>query len=314
MKPLHVITCVTNPMRFRSRIQLYREFAKRVADAGAILTTVEIAFGDRPFMVTERDNPWHVQLRTRHELWHKENALNLGIQNAIQQDPCAEYLAWIDADVQFSRADWVEETIHQLQHFDFVQMFSHAVDLGPDQQPLQTHVGFAYAYFNQLKVKDAYDYCRGWHPGYAWAARRDALDKVGGLIDFAILGAADKHMGMGLIGCIQNSFMAAKGKLTSPYVRELLEWQARAEKHIRRNVGYVPQTLQHFWHGRKKDRKYVERWNVLISNGYNPDVDLRRDTQGLWCLNDTEDPRQRNLRDGIKRYFRQRNEDSIDLA
>jgi hypothetical protein len=313
MRPdlLHVITAISNPMRFRSRYELYRAFAKRVLDAGARLTTVEIAYGDRPFEVTKRDHPWHVQLRTREELWHKENMLNLGINHAIQMDPECKYVAWVDADVQFARPDWAEETVHQLQHYDFVQMFSHAQDVGPNYEPMQQHMGFGYAYATGQVVRDAYDYCKGWHPGYAWAARRDALDKVGGLIDWGILGAGDKHMAMALVGQVQNSFRAAKGGLSQAYIRNLCEWQARAEKHIRRNLGYVPGQLTHFWHGSKKNRKYMERWQILTKNAYNHDVDLRRDSQGVLCLNDTDCARQRRLRDQIRGYFRTRNEDCI---
>jgi hypothetical protein len=40
---------------------------------------VELAFGNRPFEVTDPDNPRHVQVRSGHELWHKENLVNLGV-------------------------------------------------------------------------------------------------------------------------------------------------------------------------------------------------------------------------------------------
>lgn len=312
MRPdlLHVVTAVSNPMRFRSRYDLYRAFEKRVVDAGATLTTVEVAFGDRPYEVTERDNPWHVQLRTREELWHKENMLNLGIQHAIQMNPCAKYFAWVDADVQFARHDWATETVQQLQHYDFVQMFSHAQDVGPNFEPLQQHEGFAYAYGNGMNVRHGYDYCKHYHPGYAWAARRDALDRVGGLIDWAILGSADAHMAMCLIGKIGS---IDRRLISAAYFRELMEWQSRAERHIRHNLGYVPGQLTHFWHGKKANRRYRQRWDILTESRFDPDTDLRRDSQGLWALNDTDDPRQRTLRDGIRGYFRCRNEDDISV-
>jgi hypothetical protein len=315
---LHVVTAVSNPVRFRSRYALYRDFAKRVADAGATLTTVELAFGERPFEVTRRDEPRHLQLRTRDELWHKENLLNLGIAHAIQLDPDARYVAWVDADVQFARADWAAETVQQLQHYDVVQMFSHAQDVGPNYEPLQPHVGFAYAYCAGLAGSARAgaagyggDYCRHFHPGYAWAARREALDRVGGLIDWAVLGSADAHMATALVGRVRAS---CRRPVSRAYLRELLDWQRRAERHLRRNVGYVPGQLTHFWHGKKRDRRYVDRWAILARHRFDPDGDLRRDSQGLLALNDTDDPRQRELRDDVRRYFRSRNEDSVDLA
>ena len=121
---LHVMTVLSNPPRFRSRYNLYREYAKRVLDSSAILHTCEIAFGQRHFEITDPGNPHHLQLRTKHELWHKENGLNLLIANARRLYPEMRYVAWIDADIQFARPDFAQETLHQLQHYDFVQMKS----------------------------------------------------------------------------------------------------------------------------------------------------------------------------------------------
>lgn len=297
---LYVVTPIINPCRYQSRYKLYQDFCKMVADAGAILFTVEVAFGNRPFVVTEEGNPRHVQLRTWSELWHKENQINLGIQR-LPQD--WEYVAWIDADVSFARPDWVRETIHQLQHYHVVQMFSVAHDLGPNHDAFQKHYGFAYSYLNNLKGNKDYS---NWHPGFAWAARRGAINDLGGLIDYAILGAADRHMAFSLIG---RGKATIHSKLQGGYAQELGLWEERAEKYVRRNIGYVPGLLCHYWHGKKRDRRYRERWEVLVRNNYDPDLDLKRDWQGLYQLTD----RNIQLRDDLRDYFRSRNEDSIDL-
>src|SRR5229473_1294403 len=105
MKELHIITAISNPCRYRTRYDLYRRFAKYVAESGARLTTVEAAFGERDFAITEPGRPDHVQLRTSHEIWHKENLINIGITR-LPAD--WEYVAWVDADVAFARPDWVE--------------------------------------------------------------------------------------------------------------------------------------------------------------------------------------------------------------
>lgn len=297
---LYVVTPIINPCRYNSRYKLYRDFEKMVNDSGAILHTVEVAFGNRPHIITEKDNPRHVQLRTSTEVWHKENMINL----AIAELPVDwEYVAWIDADVSFARHDWVSETINQLQHYSVVQMFSVAHDLTPDHEAFQRHYGFAYSYWNNLKGNKDYS---NWHPGFAWAARRDAIDHLGGLIDYAILGAGDRHMAFGLIGRMKETIPS---KMSGGYAQELLLWEERAEKNIRRNVGYVPGLLLHHWHGKKRDRRYRERWEILVSNNYDPDLDLKKDWQGLWQLSD----RSMELRDDIRRYFRSRNEDSIDF-
>src|SRR4051812_17323789 len=117
---LHVVTAISNPERFRSRYNLYKNFEKHVTDAGGELTTVELAFGNRPYVITDANNPKDVQVRTSCQIWHKENLLNLGISRLPRN---WEYVAWVDADIMFARPDWVEETLHQLQHFHVVQMF-----------------------------------------------------------------------------------------------------------------------------------------------------------------------------------------------
>jgi len=301
--PLQVVTVVSNPIRFASRYNLYQAFEKQVADAGAVLTTIEVAFGDRPFEITQKHNPRHIQLRSFFELWHKENALNVAIEYLSQETPDWNKVAWIDADVHFMRPDWVQETIQQLEHYMFVQMFSHAIDLGPTFEPLQIHKGFVFSHHNNLETGLDYE---KWHPGYAWAARREALDYVGGLIDHAILGSADRHMAAALIGKVEMSYNA---DLHYNYIRPLQIWQDRAERYIMRDIGYVPGTIAHYWHGKKRDRGYSSRWNILIDEQFDPTLDLKKDVQALWQLTD----RNISLRDKIRAYFRSRNEDSIDL-
>lgn len=297
---LHIVTAISNPCRYASRYHLYNHFAKMVKDAGGNLITVELAFGNRPWVVTSSDNENHVQLRSSHELWHKENMLNVGIQR-LPQD--WEYVAWVDADVHFARPDWIVETLNQLQHHKVVQMFATAQDLGPYYEPLGQHYGFAYSYLNNLKGNKDYS---NWHPGFAWAARREAIDAVGGLIDHAILGAGDRHMAHALVG---KAHMTLNSKLSNNYKQEVLLWQEYAERYINRNIGYVPGLLLHHWHGKKRDRRYAERWSILVKNQYDPMLDLKRDWQNLWQLTD----RNIKLRDDLRNYFRSRNEDSIDL-
>ncbi len=297
---LYVVTAISNACRYSSRYKLYENFAKMVADSGGVLVTVEAAFGNRPHVITRPDNPYHVQLRTSSELWHKENMINLGIQRLPEN---WEYVAWIDADVQFARHDWVNETLNQLQHFHVVQMFSKANDLDPDYEPFQRHIGFVYSYMHGLASRNDYS---NWHPGFAWAARREAINHLGGLIDYAILGAADRHMAHALIGRVRQTIHS---KLNQNYKNWLHIWEARAEKHIQRNIGYVPGVIQHYWHGKKRDRRYAERWHILVDNKYDPMLDLKHDHQGLWQLTDHNI----NLRDDLRGYFRARDEDSIDI-
>lgn len=307
--PLYVIAVISNPVRYHSRWALYHQFEHHVnASKDCVLYTVEAAYRDRPHMVTHHENPFHIQFRTEHELWHKENMINLGISR-LPSD--WKYVAWIDADIEFIRKDWVHETLQKLQHHMLVQIWEHCTDLGPKHEHISTHRSFISQYWH------GEPYCYGnkrhgyqhWHPGYAWAARREAIECLGGLIDTAILGAGDNHMAHALIGMLDGTLDPG---LHPNYVKLLRTWQERAERYIRRNVGFVEGGILHHWHGKKVDRKYHDRWKILVEHAYDPEKDIKRDWQGLYQLVDHGCHKSIHLRDEIRKYFHARNEDSVD--
>jgi hypothetical protein len=303
LKKLHVVTAITNPQRYQSRYKLLRDFERKIYCSGAGLTIVEGAFGERPYEVTDASNPNHVQVRIQHELWHKENLLNIGISRLPE---CAEYVAWIDADITFLQPNWVEETVHALQHYEIVQPFSHAIDLGPERlgsPVVQAHSGFCFQHVTGAKRGPEYT---NWHPGFAWAARRETLDKLEGLMDWTCLGSADHIMALAFIGAVSDSM--AQG-LHPNFYKLAKRFEYLCETQVKRNVGYVSGTILHHWHGKKADRKYQERWKILQDHQYDPLVDIMRDSRGVLRLTDNKP----GLRDDLRRYFRERNEDSIDL-
>lgn len=299
---LYVITPIFNPQRFKSRWKLYKDFERMVLDHDeAYLVTIECSFGQRDEVFTTQVSDRHmvIHVRTHHEIWIKENLINLAIQR-LPSD--WKYVAWIDSDVKFARPDWVGETLHQLQHYHVIQMFSEALDLGPDYQILTKHNSFMWCYMHNKETDKTYS---RWHPGFAWAARREYIDIVGCLMEHSILGAGDRNMATSLIGRLQDSIPTG---LHPGYLFKLRQWQDRA-KLIKKNVGYMEGLLLHYWHGAKKHRKYKERWQILLEGKFDPEFDLKKDWQGLFQLTD----RNIKLRDDIRRYFRERNEDGIDL-
>lgn len=318
----YVITVISNPCQYESRYETYCRFKDICESAKIKLITVEQAFGSRPFRITQRNNLMHLQVRTEEELWHKENMINIGVQYLMQLDPEAKYVAWIDADCfpMSTPKEWFEKTWHALQHYQFVQMWEYLINFGPDYQPIsQPQMSFMKTYeangYQVPKGKNVKHTLAGHsgmmtlgRPGLAWAASVDALNKVGGLIDFCILGSGDWHMAHALVGAMDQG--SQEHSELSEYSKMLLEWQTKAERWIRRDVGYVGVTVGHWFHGDKKDRRYGERGRILIDNRYNPNTDIKRDVQGLWQL-ETWDDRQIRLRDLIRDYFKSRNEDSI---
>jgi hypothetical protein len=302
---LHVVTCVSNPIRWQSRIALYKAFEQHMLASGVKLTTVECAFGERPF---ELDNRYvnHVKVRANAGalVWNKEPLLNIGIAR-LPAD--AKYIATIDADVAFRNADWAAETVHALQHYPVVQPWSDCYDLGPNGVHLELHRSFCRLAYEGKPIMQGPGTQGGpyqfGHPGYAWAWTRQALEWAGGLIETAGLGAADHHMATALIGRVGDSIPEALGEA---YRAPLHIWQARVGTHIARNISYVPGTIEHTFHGAKGKRAYVDRWKILIENNFDPVIDLKRNTYGVIELAGNKP----QLRHDIDRYFRSRNEDA----
>lgn len=321
---LNVVTCISNPVRYNSRVNLYKRFVAEMEAAGAPLLTVEAAFGDRPHEVTRVARPQTniistmayagdppptygsvLQLQTDHEVWHKENMLNLGIQRLPKN---WEYLAWVDADITFINPNWMGETLEALQHYPVVQMWESAIDEGPTGAVMSTYTSFAKSFLQGLPYGPGAGGSYGpyWHSGFAWAIRRDAFEALGGLIDFAILGAADHHMALSFIG---RAAASLPGGVNEHYAKQVFAFQERAKAaDVLENIGVVPGTIAHHFHGSKRNRNYVGRWEVLVKHDFDPTVDISRDYQGLWQLT----PRGLRMRNDLRLYFRSRNEDGVD--
>lgn len=302
LSKIHVITSLTNPIRYKSRYKLYDKWLKHMHDSGINPWTVEVAFGHRKFH-TDPSNPRNLQMRSHNECWLKECSLNLLVQR-LPDD--WEYVCVIDADVDFIEypcGGWLEETWHQLQHYEVIQMWENAIDMKSHGGVYQLHKSFMYCYLHNEPYSGKYG--SYYHPGFAWAYSRKAWNGFGGLIDHAILGSGDHHMANCLIGMGNRSLPK---DIHQDYKDRVLAWEKNALSTVKMDVGYLPTTIRHHFHGPKKARQYVQRWKILIDNGFDPDYDLKRDHNGLWQLTD----RNWKLRDGIRAYFRGRNEDSIE--
>lgn len=330
---LHVAAFCSNPFRWRVRRELANDFRRHMTHLPNVeLHFGELAYGDRPFEVTG-DHPNDRRWRTHHELFHKENGLNLLISGF---PPNWKYGAIIDADFHFTRHDIALETIHQLQHYDWVQMFSSYVNVTGETRPGEGHRpinqqndGFAFRFVNNgNKMPEGYN--GGWSeppsssggppsgplswvgaPGGAWAFRREAFDAVGGLLDRCILGSGDWFMAWGLAGQMVNIELEKHlGKKVHKYHPEYLEyirsWQRRAKEAFHGNIGYVDSFAVHHFHGDMKNRGYSSRDNILIENHFSPVHDVHLDWQGVLQLTKHK-PR---LRDDIRRYFLSRSEDA----
>jgi len=103
--------------------------------------------------------------------------------------------------------------------------------------------------------------------------------------------------------------LAMWGGLMLAIVAAVLAWQARAADVVKRDLGFVPGTILHHFHGSKANRKYVSRWDILVLFQFDPTRDVYRNSQGVLELEEHKP----ELRDAIRRYFKQRQEDGVDM-
>lgn len=301
--PLYVISAIFNPQRFQSRQRFAHRFRKHVEDAGAVPVTIELALRDRHHEVTDPDNPNDIQLWSESELWVKENLQDIAV-TYLPQD--WEYVAFVDNDFTFTRADWAEETLHMLQHYQAVQMFSDLTYESFDHRPINRMKSFAYLHVNRESVPLQYGHQGA--VGGAWAFRRSAFAAIGGNLDCCILGSGDWHMAFALAMRPDYHPELTKLKDIPEYIRVIKKWHDRAAV-LKGNIGYVNAHAIHHWHGSMKNRGYTTRPDILIRNHFDPTEDIVYDEWGVLQLAGNKP----QFRDDIRQYFRQRHEDSIDI-
>lgn len=158
--------------------------------------------------------------------------------------------------------------------------------------------GVAHAVSNQFPNAANFGHS---HPGFAWAARRELLDRHQ-LLDHHVTGGGDSLMAIAMYGWWNHPLLSCYG----PTMQEaFFAWAEPLFADVRGRVGCVPGRLRHFWHGSRSNRQYNKRTGWLLQHGFDPRVDLELNRSGTWSWA-TAKPA---LHEQIARYFFARRED-----
>jgi hypothetical protein len=313
-RTLYIVTCIANPLLWKSRIALAEKAIDTWLDFNNVhVVLVECAYGQRNYQLDHLkrqypDDFTYIQVRAKTLLWVKENLMNIGIAR-LPED--AHYIATIDADVTWRGANWAEETMNALDIYPIIQPWQFCYDLGPNNQHSRVHNSFAFLHNEGKHViprfidktwhltNDPYTYP---HPGFAWAWTRPFLDWAGGLFEWGGVGSGDHHMALALI---KNAHMSMPRDANQTYKSLLAQWQNRATIYNGLKIGYIKDTIEHMFHGRKEDRGYNNRWGMFLKHDFNPLLDTKRNTYGVleFAGNKPELEREWEV------YMRARNED-----
>ena len=297
---LNVIIVISNPCLYAKRYILLKEFVKRIEEEEehVNLFIVEMIYENQKFIVTDKKNKNHLQVKTDVPIWHKENMINLAVKYLLPSNYKA--FAWVDADVEFENNYWAMDTLKILNGCkDVVQLFSHCVDMSNENTNLNIFNSFGYSFNKEKKfTTKGQDY---WHPGYAWAITKKAYDKIGGIYDKGILGSGDSIMALAFINKAESMNNI---NYSDDYNNSMLEYQLKASKL---RLGYVPGVIRHYYHGSKKNRQYTERWKLLMKHNYSPIEHLTYDKQGILIPTETFPF---DFKEDIMNYFKERKEDN----
>jgi hypothetical protein len=307
---------VSNPIRWESRINLARgAILGWIQEPNVHVTLVEVAHGARDYDLADlgtHPQVTHVPVRQYSMAWCKESALNVGISR-LPKD--AKYVGTFDADIHFRKPGWAAETIHALQIYPVVQPYKSCYDLGPDDDHIQVHKSFASQWVLGKPIVPVgsrfwkhsggpYDYP---HSGFAWAWILEILEKIGGLFELGATGSGDHHMALSLVGKADWSFAPGIGK---EYRDAVKIWEGHALSHVNKKIGYVPNTIEHGFHGDKDRRDYVNRWNMFIGHKFNPYADLKKNKDGIIEFSGNKP----GLEKDFDHYLRNRREDDNSIG
>jgi hypothetical protein len=294
------ITAYFNPFHAPQRRANYRLFRERLA---LPLVTVELAH-DAEFELDETDAEHLVKVRHGDVMWQKERLLNMALP--ALPSTCV-VVVWVDADVIFSSFGWVSSIAEALTSHRLVQPFSRALLLpnpGAPNEPaiggiVQESIGRALSeglsvaeWMSEFGRTDA----RQLSLGFAWAARRELLDRHG-FFDAAIIGGGDRALLCAALGAFDS--LIQKHQMNRHQARRFLEWAEPFHADVRGSVGYTEGELRHLWHGELRSRGYGPRHADLAKLDFNPDEDIKVGIDGAWRWN-TEKPQLREL---LLKYF-----------
>lgn len=301
------ITTFFNPMGYKNRYENYKIFREKSQKQGLKLLAVELAFVGNPFELKKGDADILIQLRidNHNVLWQKEAMLNIGLKN-LPKD--CDKIVWLDCDIIFEREDWISDTVKLLERYVIVQPFSYCVRLPEESHsienaenlPIDDKDGcrfFGRVYYIVKKIRN---YVFDGHTGFAWAARREIFDKSG-FYDGCIIGGGDTFMSRGFYGEKKiYKFDIISKDLLEPYRK----WVTRISSDIKFSIYYAEGYIFHLWHGKISDRRYLERHLILKDHNFNPEIDIKKNKDGLWEWASNK-PKMHN---DLKMYFFQRNE------
>ena len=285
VKNMAIVSCHFNPCGYSAPVENCKRF---LGEIGHPVTLVELSFNGS----FEFENSIKICGDiTKNNMWQKERMLNIGIESL---PPDVDAVAWLDADIVFTNPNWYEDTLKLLRTCPVVQLFQRVDYLGNNGDVIRRCNSWAnnYTCGNQAKSHG--------QPGFAWAARRDAIPD--GIYDKDIIGGGDCHL---IASWLEETKWVERQytSLKRPAL-DFANWKSKQLPRVQGRIGCVNGAAFHLYHGSRENRQYVDRLQILRNNNFDID-DIRIGDNGLWEWS-SDKP---GLHADVADYFHARKED-----
>ena len=307
MRDFWCITTFFNPAKYSSLLNNYFKFSDKLKEQKVNLLTIELAFGDDEFQIPNNENTH--RLRGHSVMWQKERLINYGLSQLPKE--CTKF-GWLDCDVLFfQNNDWAEQASNLLDKYDILQLYKKIYYLPPGYNSyngdkmlcMQSVAWQKIIHKNWLQRRKEKELPFS-TPGFAWAARRDMFSDIG-IYDRNIVGSGDTF----LVDCYFDSWEihGYAQKFNSYMKQDMNEWR---DKFLVKNpkINYLPVDICHLWHGNLKNRRYMDRHDIILENNYDPKQDIKLVNNVYEWASDKP-----NMHNSIKQYFYDRKEDTNEL-
>jgi len=241
-------------------------------------------------------------LKSDSYMFYKEQLLNKLVPHVPKK---YTKLIFLDADIIFDTPDWVDTTSAALNKFDIIQPYSESCWLTPDNTRIRSKKNsYAYAIVTKKDISNSttHDY----HPGFAWAMKRDVFVKIGGFFEKSIIGGGDVTFVLNLFPfhVTDEFFFKASQSGFGKYIIDAWREYNDAFKKVNPTLGYLSNKALHLFHGVKEDRQYISRYkNIADAMKGTWDDEVTTNSDGLFEFKRPE------MNSILLSYFKGRNED-----
>jgi hypothetical protein len=321
-RELAVVSCFFNPAGSHRRVANFQAYLSAMRNSGVRCLVVELAFGANEFAIVGHDDV--IRLRTNDVLWHKERLLNIGIETLLAEG--YRKIAWLDGDVEFADANWPLELANRLEHANLCQVFE-SIGVQEHENGPPIVAPSAVKYFREtgrLYQQPARrgrpmlnGILKGGQSGFGWAARAEVLRQVR-LFEGAVVGGGDKLIYIASLAedftsksfaQLSQSRIACSAcghrNRSEAYTAQLTDWAQRWSAAVAGKVDYARLYITDMYHGKRDDRGYMSRHDILYRNDFDPAADLYHDATGCLAWREGTDALKRE----VEAYFLSRRED-----